>query len=106
MTAVPVTIVRFSDAHQPGWVECELSDVFGRRHGFIEKIPVVTKEEIGSDSTYPRQGVFACEVLTTWLNQEGRRLSRIDMSRPWGIESKDGHSEFVVPSDALVSIDC
>jgi hypothetical protein len=106
MTAVPITIVRFADADQPGWVECELSDVFGRRHGFIEKIPVVTKEEIGSDSAYPRQGLLACEVLTAWRDQDGRLLSRIDTSHPWGIASNNGLSEFVVPSEVLLTVDC
>src|SRR5215212_1531471 len=105
MIALPVTISRFADDDQPGWVECELSDAFGRRHVFIEKIPVVTEEEVWRDSSYPRGGMFACEVISSWVDEKGRSLSKIDTSRPWGIESKDGQAEFVVLTEALQTID-
>jgi hypothetical protein len=105
MIAVPIKIVRFADESQPGWVECEFSDATGRRHAFLEKIPVVTREELRRDSAYPRDGIVACEVVTTWIDQEGRSLTKIDTSRPWGVESKEGLAEFVVLSATLRSVD-
>jgi hypothetical protein len=101
MHLVDVTIVRFADAHQPGWIECELTDAHGRRHSFLEKIPVVTPEYLDAESIYPRKGEIACEVVSTGIDSEGRAVATIDTSRPCGIESKEGASEFVVLADAL-----
>jgi hypothetical protein len=101
MIAVPIKIVRFADESQPGWVECELSDATGRCHAFLEKIPVVTSEELWCDSPYPREGVIACEVVSTWTDEEGRALAKIDTSRPWAIESREGATQFVVRSEVL-----
>jgi hypothetical protein len=105
MTAVAITIVRFADESQPGWVECELSDAAGRCHTFLEKIPVVSREELWRESGYPRDGVIACEVVSTWVDAAGRSLAKIDTSHPWSIESKDGATEFVVCSESLRTLD-
>ena len=105
MLGIPIKIIRFADESQPGWVECELSDASGRRHAFLEKIPVVTTEELWIESSYPRDGVVACEVVSTWLDKEGRLLAKIDTSRPWAIESKEGASEFVVCFNLLRTLE-
>jgi hypothetical protein len=105
MIAVAIKIVRFADESQPGWVECELSDAAGRRHTFIEKIPVVSREKLWRESGYPRDGIIACEVVSTWIDEGGRPLAKIDISRPWSIESKDGVTEFVILSESLRALD-
>ncbi len=105
MIAVAIKIVRFADESQPGWVECELSDAAGHRHGFLEKIPVVSREELWRESGYPRDGVIACEVVSKWVDEGGRSLAKIDTSRPWSIESKEGVTEFVVRSESLRTVD-
>jgi hypothetical protein len=45
---VRVEIVRYTDDHQPGFVECHLSDVAGRVWSFEEKVPVVTVEDLST----------------------------------------------------------
>lgn len=91
-----VKIVRFVDEHQPGFVECELADIEGRIHRFIEKIPVVTRADLWSDSTYPQPGVIRCELLEMWSDAEGRQVARVSTERPWAITSTEGLHEFVV----------
>jgi hypothetical protein len=105
MTVVPIKVVRFADEHQPGWVECELLDATGHRHTILEKIPVVTREDLWRDSEYPCDGVVACEVVSTWVDEQGRSLTSIDTSRPWGVESTAGITQFVVFSETLHSLD-
>jgi len=41
-----VKIIRFVDAAQPGWVECELQDAHGHRHVFVDKIPIFTESTL------------------------------------------------------------
>ena len=105
MTAVAIKIVRFADESQPGWVECELSDAAGQRHAFHEKIPVVSREDLRCESSYPRDGVIACKVVSAWVDERGRSLAKIDTSHPWGVESKDGVTEFVAGAESLRTLD-
>ena len=79
-------------------------DADGVQHDFEEKIPIVTEEDLWDDTLFPRQGSIACEVISTWIANDGRALSKIDTSKPWGIESKTGATEFVVLSDSLQPI--
>jgi hypothetical protein len=102
MSAVAVRITRFVDDHQPGFVECELVDAAGVLHIFVEKVPVVTTEALLSESSYPSGGVIDCQVLAQWTNADGVDLSRIDTSKPWGVESNAGLTEFVVASSQIV----
>ena len=102
MTAVlPITITRFADESQPGWVECELSDAFGRLHRFTEKVPIVSIEDLRKESSYPCSGNITCEIISEWVDEEDRALSKVNTSRPHGIESMDGVTQFTVPSALL-----
>lgn len=96
MHAVTISIERFLDEHPPGFVECALTDTFGKKHLFVEKVPVVTLENISSDSTYPRLGLVACEIEAIWQDPDARPLVRINTARPWSVESVEGVSVFVV----------
>jgi hypothetical protein len=98
MATVPIQILRFVDGHQPGWVEGAIHDADGVEHRFVEKVPVVTRENLTAASIYPQTGAIACEVLAHWSDATGRALSRITTRHPWGVESVTGFSEFVVPS--------
>ena len=91
-----VTILRFVDEHQPGSVECQFADAEGRIHKVVEKIPVVTSADLWRDSAYPQPGIIRCEVLEQWSDAEGKGLVRITTDRPWGVESTEGLTEFVV----------
>ena len=46
MAELKVEITRFVDEHQPGFVACEFQDANGRRHTFIEKVPLVTAVDL------------------------------------------------------------
>jgi hypothetical protein len=76
-------------------------DASGQEHLFIEKIPVVTTEDLWSSSAYPKAGWIACEVVAEWVDVNGRALSRITTASPWDIESTLGTTEFIVPSSHL-----
>jgi hypothetical protein len=102
MPAVAVQITRFVDDHFPGFVECTLVDAAGVVHVFVEKVPVVTTEALQSTSHYPCPGAIGCQVLAQWKDDHGIELTKIDTSKPWGVESSVGVTEFVVTSLQIV----
>ena|ERR1700722_17478564 len=102
MPAVAVPIMRFVDDHQPGFVECQLVDAARASHIFVEKMPVVTTEVLRSTSSYPCSGAIDCLVLANWEDDRGIGLTRIDTSKPWGIESVVGVTEFVVTNSQIM----
>ncbi len=103
--AIKVQIERFTDPHQPGWVECRLVDAFGVTHLFEEKVPVVTSEALSAESDYPRDGIVACEVLLRRAGPDGREVVTVDTERPWGVASKEGTTRFEVFRDQLGELD-
>jgi hypothetical protein len=96
-----VRIVRFVDDGFPGWVACEFDDIEGRRHTIIDKVPIFTSDDLGSDSAYPVSGSMPCEVLAPWRDQSGRELARISTENPLDDKSEEGLSEFVVAASEL-----
>lgn len=96
MLGLRVTIVRWVDDHQPGWVECHLVDDWDRLWVFVEKAPVVSAENLGPDTAFPRPGVIACEVLErALLDAEVIRLV-VSTAVPWGVEATTGQTQFEV----------
>jgi len=63
MTCLRVDIVGFVDESFPGFVRCAFADANGNRHAFIEKIPVVTAQNLWRDSIYPQQGTVSCDKV-------------------------------------------
>src|SRR3954451_14163086 len=102
MPALAVQIVRFVDASQPGFAECEFVDAAARRHTLFDKVPIFSVEMLDADSAHPGPGAADCEVLARWKDDEGRELARVTTSRPFDIESREGVSEFVVLVEQLV----
>ncbi len=98
-----VQVVRCVDDHFPGWVECEFLDAENHRHILVEKVPVVSTEDFGPDTSYPRTGGVRCEILARWQDARGRDLVRVTTSRPDGVESTEGMSDFVMLSAHVVS---
>jgi hypothetical protein len=96
MTAVRVSIVAFIDEYQPGIIECWLVDVHGRTWKFHEKVPIVSAEDLWTDSEYPRPGSIACKVLESKLDPTGRQILTIET-----IESIDGVTVFEVFAEQL-----
>jgi hypothetical protein len=89
-------IDRFVDNSQPGFVECSLVDAYGARHLFVEKVPVVTAEDLWSDSDFPRQGVIACEIEREFAVDVDQPLLQVNTELPWHVESTTGETRFVV----------
>jgi hypothetical protein len=94
---IKIEIVSFDDVSNPGWVECRLVDANGREHWFREKVPVVTTDNIWSDSDFPQEGEIACRILNA-----GPERILIDTELPWGIESTTGQTQFEVKRAQLV----
>ena len=100
LAQVKVEIIRFIDDSQPGWVECRLVDAWQREWLFEEKVPIVTSEYLGSESSYPAQGAIDCIVIgrKTIGPQE---VVTIDTSKPWSVNSVGGETCFDVLPDNL-----
>jgi hypothetical protein len=76
----------------------------GRKHLFIEKVPVVTVEDLTEVSSYPRRGTIECVLLRQWRDSEGREIASIDTDKPWGIESTAGQTQFDVLTSQLSAL--
>ena len=104
MTGLTIEIMRFVDSHQPGFVECSITDAWGSKHLFVEKVPMVTGDALSESSSYPQRGMVACEVLRRWRDPHNREIATVDTDKPWGIESNDGQTQFEVLVSALCEI--
>ena len=96
MPTIQVSIIRFVDEHQPGFVEAEFADANGNLHTVADKVPVFSLGDLRSDSGYPQPGVARCQVLARAQDSQGRKLARVTIAKPDGLESMRGLSEFVV----------
>jgi hypothetical protein len=103
MHYLSVQIVRIVDESQPGWVACEFTDAEGRRHTFEDKVPLFSEETLLAKLSLPRPGIVRCEELQRWRDAKGRELVRVSTSRPDGMESTEGLSEFTVLAKAVSS---
>jgi hypothetical protein len=103
MKYLSAQIVRFVDAAFPGFVACEFLDATGSCHTIIDKVPVLSLEDLDSSTAYPRPGSVGCEVMSRWRDMDGRELVRVTTARPWSIESTEGVSEFVIVAEQLES---
>jgi hypothetical protein len=101
---IKVTIERFTDASQPGWVECRFADAAGNYHVFEEKVPIVSDENLDAGSAYPRPGFIGCQVVGTRVPSDGRKLIIVDTEQPWAIESKTGQTRFEVLDEQLIEL--
>ena len=101
MAEVRIEIVRWIDGAQPGWVECRLTDAHGAAHLFVEKVPVVTLEDLDAHSAYPRPATLDCAVAGERALPDGRRLLLIDTRVPHGVESTTGENRFEVPPEQV-----
>ena len=101
MPAITVQITRFVDDHFPGCVECNFVDALGETHVFIEKVPMVSIENLSSTSDYPRSGSIDCRIEEEWNETTGRAVARVDTTEPWDMESTRGMTSFVVLASQL-----
>ena len=104
MRFLSVQIVRFADSHQPGWVECVFVDAACRSHTIIEKVPVVTTEDLDADSKYPTLGSVPCEVLERYQDEAGQELVCVSTAEPAAIETQEGLSKFTVLANLIIQV--
>src|SRR5262245_34619696 len=106
MIGVKVSITRYiADEPVPGVVESEFCDAHGRRWNFVEKTAYVTADILDRQSSYPRPGAIACEVVGRGQDVTGREIIVIDTERPWGVESDERLMRFEVTHDARMEWD-
>lgn len=103
MIGLRVEISRFVDEAQPYWVECRFCDAHGEEHFIVEKVPVITAEELGPNDTYPRPEVITCTVIQKKFDGDSE-IVQIDTMTPSGIESTAGKSLFEVRPNQLVEL--
>jgi len=97
-----VEIVRFVEECQPNIVEARFSDSEGRCHTFVDKSAIFSTDwSLDAATTYPQPGVIRCQVLAEWQVPDGPDLVRVTTE----IESTEGVSEFVVPSNQVFPSD-
>lgn len=100
---IQVSITRWiDDDPQPGIVEFEFSDRFGRQWRFQEKQSRVSQEWLDADYVYPRPGDVRCLVLSRRQDEEGRSIVEIDTFRPDSVESVEEVSSFEVFAGQLL----
>lgn len=100
MTNLIISIERFVDSSQPGWVECSLIDSDDQRHFFREKVPIVSNECLTKKSEYPRRGYIRCEVVA--FSPGGpNAMYVVDTSAVDGVESVAGVTKFTVGWDQV-----
>jgi hypothetical protein len=102
--AIDVVIVRWVSDDQPGIVECQLTDRFGKAWRFIEKLPVVSTRPLDSQCRYPQPGVVACHITKRGHDELGREIAEIDTGAAWGVQAVDGTTHFHVFTDQLVEL--
>ena len=85
-------------------VECFFIDAWNKRHDFLEKIPVVTQENLDKDTKYPINGEITCKIIKFWQDVDDRELVSIDTSIPFGIESNEGITQFDLLKTQLIQI--
>ncbi len=101
MPAITVQITRFVDDHFPGFVECNFVDAVGETHVFIDKVPVVSIENLSATSDYPCSGNLGCKIEEEWKDASGRDVARVSTAYPWDMESTKGTTDFVVLASQL-----
>jgi len=104
MNRLAVQIERFVDDHFPGFVECAFIDAEGVRHQFVEKLPIVSDANLNAESAYPQPGHIDCAIEERWLNELGRSVARINIDKPWSVESVAGLTLFTVYEGQLSAV--
>jgi len=61
-----------------------------------DRVPIFTDEMLDADSEHPTTGKIPCEVLERFQDATGRELVRVSTEKPFGIDSAEGLSEFIV----------
>ena len=94
MKAIKILITSFIDDHQPGFVECKFYDALNKEHIVQDKVPIVTDKYLDANSEYPQDGIIACEIVKQLEDANGKTIFRVNTSKPWGVDTIEGLTEF------------
>lgn len=96
--AIKGRVIRWvSDEPNPGIVEVEIVDAFGRVWTFVDKAPMFDEDALlTSLATYPIPISLRCLIVDS---SDG--FLTVSTAEPHGLETVDGVSEFVVSSDQI-----
>lgn len=101
MTCLRVDIIGFVDESFPGFVRCAFADAEGKRHTFIEKVPVVTTQDLWVDSAYPQQGTVPCEKVENFEGGIVNGLVRVTIGVGDSMDSPGYSEQFIVRESDL-----
>ncbi|MCR5888868.1 hypothetical protein LRS06_14055 [Hymenobacter sp. J193] len=101
MAELTVTIKEFFDDAQPGWVRAIFYDIDRKQWSIVEKIPIVTEDDLDEHSHYPQQGLVATSIRETY-KLDGQEIAVIDLSQPDSICAEDGTEVFHVFKEQLI----
>jgi hypothetical protein len=99
MKALKVRIIKYVDNWNPGWVKCVFKDIRGKEWSIIEKVPVITSENLDSNSQFPIDSFIACEVIN-----QSHDIITIDLNKPWGVSEENGQTVFEVFEDQIIEM--
>lgn len=102
MTEFKIEITRFVDRHQPGFVEARFRDAWGKEHIIIEKVPVLTKENLWEDSHYPKEASLRCEIVRIWKDTDNRTIISVDTEKPWAVCTIEDLTEFDLLEEQVI----
>ncbi|MCL2638854.1 MAG: hypothetical protein FWD48_10870 [Oscillospiraceae bacterium] len=103
MVQIRIQILKIIDTHQPGFVECQFTDAWGVLHLVHDKIPIVTCEDLWTDSEFPTDGAIRCKILKEWINDDGRKLITVSTQTPDYVETTNGKNEFDLLPHQLIN---
>jgi hypothetical protein len=99
---VRAEITRWVSDDQPGFVECGFADRFGRNWSVVDKVPVLSRANLRSDSPYPQPGFIACQIISRDHDESGRETVEMTTDAPWHIEATDGTTRFEFLTQQLI----
>ena len=85
--------------------KCRFHDYFGKGWIIIEKVPVVSKDDINENSRMPATVYIGGTVKKELSGKEGSKYLLFSTKKPWDIESVDCVSEFFLRNDQLIEIE-
>jgi len=98
-----LSIVEFINDHLPGFVAGEFTDASGNVHRIEDKVPIFTMEMLDQNSKYPQPGSARCALVSVSVDDDGRGLAEITITRPDGLETTSGQVSFVVLKSQLTT---
>ena len=101
VTSLRIDIIGFAGEYFPGFVHCAFADANGKRHTFIEKIPIVTTLMLWSDSSYPQPGMVPCDTVEVLQDESQRSLALVSISVKGSMDSPYDSAQFVVLESQL-----